>query len=154
MANSRNISGWLCAVVGITGVGLAVYLSVKSSPRMTAVDWLPQWITRWADQHGRFRNFPAFGLVALPFLLPMPSRASRIKVAISLALLIATLELIQNWIPARSPDLWDVFWAWLGLLASLMLVELVHRVRHRFKPPLSVTSATSPDVTRKNPQNR
>lgn len=134
-------------------MGLAVYLSVKSSPRMTAVDWLPQWITRWADQHGRLRNFPAFGLIALPFLLLMPSRTSRIRIVIALTSLVATLELIQNWIPARSPDIGDVFWAGLGLLAALILVELGHLVRHKLKSSRNSATATPQDATRTNPPN-
>jgi hypothetical protein len=134
MKHWRRLGIFLGLAAGILGVGLVLYLSLKSSSRMTEVNWLPAGLTRWADAHGRFRNFPAFGLIALPFLILASSRVRRFQIAGALALLVALLEVLQNWIPARSPDVWDVVWASLGLLAALAGAELLTWVFTQRRP--------------------
>jgi len=115
--------GVIC--VGVFGVGLAIFLSVKSSPNMSAVGWLPHFIIRWADSHGRLCNFPAYAMLAIPFLAIAPGRLHRAGATVLLAILVAGLEIIQLWIPTRYSDKWDVFWGWSGLLTSWAAVEMV-----------------------------
>jgi hypothetical protein len=62
---------------GIFGVGLATFLSVKSSPSMSGVGWLPHFIIHWADRHGQLCNFPAYAMLAIPFLALAPGRLQR-----------------------------------------------------------------------------
>jgi hypothetical protein len=111
------------AGVGIFGVWLAIFLSVKSSPSMSAVHWLPHFITHWADHHGQSCNFPAYAMLAIPFLALAPGRLHRAGVTVLLAILIAGLEIVQLWIPTRCSDKWDIFWGWSGLMASWVAVE-------------------------------
>lgn len=113
------------AGVGIFGVGLAIYLSVKPSPSMTAVRWLPHFMTEWANHHGQSCNFPAYALLAMPFLMLSPRVLQRALVTASLAILVASMEIAQIWIPTRFADGWDIFWGWSGLLASWAAFEVV-----------------------------
>jgi hypothetical protein len=87
--------------VGMFGVGLAIFLSVKSSHSMSAVGWLPHFITAWAGRHGRLCNFPAYSLLAISFLAFAPDRLQQACVTASLGLLVAGLEIVQLWIPTR-----------------------------------------------------
>ncbi len=41
------------------------WASLSGSPFMQSIPWIPDSIARWADQNPNFRNFPAFGLLAL-----------------------------------------------------------------------------------------
>jgi hypothetical protein len=113
------------AGLGLFGVGLAVFLSIKSSPNMSVVRWLPHFITAWADQHGRLCNFPAYGLLAISFLAIAKDRWQRTGVTISLALLVAGLEIVQLWIPSRVADKWDIFWGCAGLVTSWAAFEVM-----------------------------
>jgi len=124
----QHITAWIrlgITCVGVFGVGLAIFLSVKSSPSMSAVGWLPHFITHWADRHGRSCNFPAYAMLAIPFLTIAPGRLHRAGATVLLAILVAGLEIIQLWIPTRYSDKWDVFWGWSGLLTSWAAVEMV-----------------------------
>jgi len=121
--------------VGTFGIGLAVFLSIKSSPSMSAVDWLPHFLTHWADRHGRLCNFPAYALLALPFLLCARHGWQRAWVVAGLAVLIAALEIVQLWIPSRVADKWDVFWGCSGLLASWSAIELIPRILFKTSAP-------------------
>jgi hypothetical protein len=122
--------------MGLFGLGLAIFLSVKSSPCMSAVRWLPHFITAWADRHGRLCNFPAFAMLAIPFLAFAPGLLNRACVTASLAIFVAALEIFQIWIPTRSADEWDVFWGWSGLLTSWAVFEATQLMlrgnRHSF----------------------
>jgi hypothetical protein len=129
--NNRTSTSWFrlgIICVGIFGVGLAIFLSVKSSPSMSAVGWLPHFITHWADRHGQLCNLPAYAMLAIPFLAVAPGRLHRTCVVFSLAILVAGLEIVQLWIPTRCSDKWDVFWGWSGLLTSWVAVELVEAI--------------------------
>jgi hypothetical protein len=64
-------------------------------------------------------------MLAIPFLALAPDRLQRAGVKVLLAILIAGLEIVQLWIPARCSDKWDVFWGWSGLLTSWAAVEMV-----------------------------
>ena len=102
-------------LVGVIGVALAIFLSVRSSPTLTTVWWLPHFVSHWADRHGVFRNFPAYAILAVPFLMITPGILQRACVIASLAVVAALLEVIQLWIPTRFADLGDIFWSWAGL---------------------------------------
>lgn len=113
---------------GLVGVAPAVFLSIRPSPALSTVRWLPHFISQWADRHGWFCNFPAYGALAVPFLVITPNIVGRACVVASLAALVAALEIIQLWIPTRSADLWDIFWGWSGLLTAWAIFEIVNRL--------------------------
>lgn len=119
----RYFAFWLW-VVGLAAGGLAIYLSVKPSPEMSAVHWLPARITHWADQHGRLCNLPAYALLAIPFLAMGRSPQKRLVISLGLVAFIALLELAQRWIPSRTSDGWDILWGGTGVFAVQSLIEL------------------------------
>jgi len=108
--------GLLC--MGLVGLGLVTFLSLRSSPALATVHWMPGTIARWADTHGRFCNFPAYGLLAVPFLLIASSLRQQATVVIALALLIVAFELVQLYLPRRTCDPGDIACGWAGLLAA------------------------------------
>jgi hypothetical protein len=125
---------WLyagCLAIGLFGAGLAIYLSVKSSSRMETVHWLPHGIIKWADHHGRFCNFPAYALLALPFMAVCSGLRNRLRVSLVLILLVASMEVVQLGIPTRHSDLWDVFWGGAGIFAVQAVFELSSRWKFR-----------------------
>ena len=114
----------VCVGVGLFGTGLAIYLSVKSSSRMEDVHWLPHCITHWADHHGRFCNFPAYAILALPFLALVSGTRNRLRVSLVLVSLVALMEVVQLWIPTRHSDVWDVIYGGSGILTVQAVFEL------------------------------
>lgn len=117
--------GMLCA--GLAGIGLVVFLSLRSSPALTTVKWMPRTIANWADRHGRFCNFPAYGLVALPFFFIATTTRQKAWTFALLALLIASLEICQLAIPARYCDIWDIVWGCAGLLTAWVICDALKK---------------------------
>jgi hypothetical protein len=123
---------WLARAMllaGAIGVALAIYLSVRHSPAMTTVRWLPRFIAVWADHHGRFCNFPAYAMLAVPFLMVTTGALRRACVAALLVVFVALLELVQLWIPTRVADLWDIVWGGAGILAVWGIFEAVRKLK-------------------------
>ena len=112
--------------IGLFGTGLAIYLSVKSSSRMEDVRWLPHWITQWADHHGRFCNFPAYAILAFPFLALCSGTRTRLRVSFLLIFLVALMEVVQLWRPTRHSDVWDIIYGGSGILSVLLGFELYY----------------------------
>jgi glycopeptide antibiotics resistance protein len=126
----------LCA--GVVGIGLVIFLSLRSSPAISSVRWVPGIISHWADRHGRACNFPAYGMLAVPFLMITSTFRQQARVIGLLALLIISLEFAQRAIPTRVCDLGDVAWGWAGLVAAWVICEAFKRFRlalgSKFKP--------------------
>jgi hypothetical protein len=112
-------------VAGMTGLLLGIYLSVRPSPALATVWWLPHFISRWADHHGILRNFPAYAMLAVPFLMVATGVRQRAYAVAFLAIFAALMEIIQLWIPTRFADMRDIVWSWAGLLAAWGLFEAV-----------------------------
>ena len=110
-------------LVGLCGVTLAAYLSLRRSSWLGSIHWIPRWLARWSDHHGNIRNFPAFFAMALPFLFALRCARIRIWTMLALGAVAALLELSQRFIPTRSASLDDVFASWAGLLVAWALVE-------------------------------
>jgi hypothetical protein len=105
----------LVFLIGVAGSALAIFLSLRASPATSTVSWLPKTITHWADGHGQSCNFPAYGVLALTFLAIAPNVRRQAQVVLGLFGLIASMEVIQFWIPKRTCDPGDIFWGWLGV---------------------------------------
>ena len=116
-------------LAGAIGVTLAIYLSVRPYPAVTTVRWLPRFIAVWADHHGRFCNFPAYAMLAVPFLMVTTNTLRRACVVALLVVFVALLELVQLWIPTRVADLRDIFWGGAGILAVWGIFEAVIKLR-------------------------
>jgi hypothetical protein len=112
-------------LAGMIGVMMGIYLSVRPSPALATVWWLPHFISLWADHHGVLRNFPAYAMLAFPFLMMTPGVLQRACAVAFLAVFAALMEIIQLWIPTRFADMRDILWSWIGLLAAWGLFEAV-----------------------------
>ena len=116
--------GKVLLLTALIGLGAGLYLSCRPSPAFSTIRWLPHWFSKWADRHGVFRNFPAYALLATPFLILTRNHAGqRAGIMIFLAILAAALEVVQLWIPPRVADVKDVLTSWAGLLAVWGLFE-------------------------------
>lgn len=113
--------------IGLAGIGLAAFLSLRSSPAISTVRWIPQWLSHWADAHGRFDNFPAYGLVSLPFYLISSHFGTQLSIFLALATFVVLLECVQILIPSRHCDGYDMVWGILGVLAAWMAVGLLRK---------------------------
>ncbi len=108
---------------GLIGIGVVTFLSLRSSPAISTVWWMPAVIAHWADSNGRFDNFPAYGLMGVPFFLIASTFRRQAWTIAILSLLIVSLELTQLALPMRHCDIWDMFWGCLGLLAAWAICE-------------------------------
>lgn len=141
----RVLSRWLlkiaikalragCIVATIFGVASAIYLTDRRSSDIETIRWLPNSlhnIAHWADYHGRFRNVPAYALLALPTLILLRTRASRARGILILALFAMVMEYTQLFIPTRFFEWQDITESWVGLVATWSLVEAAHSTLKR-----------------------
>jgi hypothetical protein len=95
---------------------------------LSEVPWLPAGVARWADSYGRFRNFPAYATLALPFMLGSNGRRARARAFRWLALFGAAVEAAQYFIPTRWCEWQDVAWSWAGLAATWLATEVGFKV--------------------------
>jgi hypothetical protein len=116
-----------CWVAGAIGIACGTYLTLKKSSMLQEVWWLPGGVARWADEYGRFRNFPAYAVLALPFMIAANGRRARFNAFRWLALFGAVVEALQYFIPTRWCEWQDVAWSWAGLLATWIVVELGYK---------------------------
>jgi glycopeptide antibiotics resistance protein len=118
--------GWkwpmkICLCAGLIGIGLVTFLSLRSSPAVSTVKWMPRIVAHWADRHGRFCNFPAYGLLAVPFLMIASTIRRQAWVVAMLAALIFLLEIAQLAVPTRFCDIGDMACGWAGLLVAWII---------------------------------
>ena len=117
---------WAVATIaaGLIGCACAVYLSLRGTGRLSTVPWMPHGIGQWADDHGRFRNLPAYFLLACPFLLMARHRRSRFRTMLAIGGFGTVLELAEYFVPVRMVEWQDIAWTWAGAAAAWALVEI------------------------------
>lgn len=133
-------SGWrwwaaLSAGIGAAGVLMAIYLTLRPSSVLGTIPWFPAAVARWGDEYGRFRNFPAYALLALPCLIPCRRLTARAWTAAALAVLGGGLECAQWFIDTRWFEYQDIAWSWAGVLAAWAAVETVLTLRRNALNP-------------------
>lgn len=109
----------------LLGLAALAYLSLRPSPWIEEVVWVPSSISRWADRHGILRNtaaFFVFGLFVFAFL------GRRWFHAAALCLFATAIEVAQLWIPHRAYDPKDIAAGVAGILAAWLLVCGVCRI--------------------------
>ena len=121
----------LLALLSILLCVAIALVTLETSPRMTAVPWIPRFIARWADAEPTFRNFPPYALAtllstltALTWIRPRTRRRGLLVILGMLcfwALLGTGLECAQLWLPYRKFDLLDITWSVVGALAGSTL---------------------------------
>lgn len=111
------------AILAVCGIAAALDLALRQSGILQLVEWLPEPIARWADAHGRFRNFPAFSLLALPFLCFARRTWTRAIITAALAVFATLLELAQYFRPQRWVEWQDIAWSCAGLAVAWLIFE-------------------------------
>jgi VanZ family protein len=116
---------------------LVLYFSLRPSPALSEIVWLPRWLAVWADRHGDLRTgVPYLGMSllislcitlydqALPSVL-VPSSARRIAFLVfscgTLFALLVLTEIVQYWMPQRWARWQDVFWGGTGILVGIFI---------------------------------
>jgi hypothetical protein len=124
----------LVVVCAVLGSACAIYLSCRSSSSLASVPWIPRAIGEWADQHGRIRNFPAYFLLACPFLLIGRETYSRVWATIGVGVFGTGLEWAEVFFPGRWVEWQDIAWSWAGAVTALLCFEGGRRVLERVWP--------------------
>jgi len=109
-------------------VGVVAYFSLRASPNLSDIAWLPRGITRWLDSPAGSNirtGIPFLFLGLISFLVRPGSLLSRIFIPV-LFLLPLAVELAQFFLPRRCPDVRDVLWAWAGGSLGILIASLLH----------------------------
>ena len=112
-----------CKIAIVCGICLGAYLCLRPSGALQTVSWLPDFVAKWADQHGRLRNLPAFALLTAPILIVSNGRSARLKAVVGVAAFSASLECAQYFIPTRMFEWQDIFWSWIGVVLAWSAFE-------------------------------
>lgn len=108
--------------------GGVLWCALAPSPDLVNIQWMPRWIGKWADANPTFRNFPAFGILAIVFYAGGcvwfdPQRgAGRLALAfvaaVSTSAVALALETMQTQLPGRFFDPDDIAWSMAGALTG------------------------------------
>lgn len=106
--------GWL-VFVAVLACAVIAFLTLRTSPYVGELPFIPSWLGVWADSHGNLRNLPAFFLLTL-FLVPA---LGRLHAGLLAAILSITLELAQLLRPGRTFDWADICWSLVGVVLAV-----------------------------------
>ena len=135
---------WIAAAVTFVGAGCAVYLCFRGSGELKTVPWLPRAVGEWADQHGRFRNLPAFFLLACPAMLALRDAAPRWQAALALGTFGTLLECGERFVPGRWVEWQDVAWSWAGVGLAWLLFTAIPPLAARCNFPRPLQRSAKP----------
>lgn len=119
-------------VAAAAGSACAIYLSFRATGDLSSLPWIPESIGRWADDHGRLRNLPAYFLLTLPVLFAVRSAVGRLIAAVAVSLFGTLLELGEFFVPQRMVEWQDVAWTWAGAFAAWAAFETARVLAERF----------------------
>lgn len=116
----------LICLLGLGGL-LIAYLSLRPSPSLSELSWLPSWLGEWADAPGNGDRRTAIPFFLLSGYLAMECclvfRASKARAhtvwllgASGLLLLLGMMEGLQLILPTRSASAFDLAWGSFGIL--------------------------------------
>jgi len=120
------------AFLGLAAVLVGgVWCALAPSPDLHLIPWLPKAIASWANEYPAFRNFPAFGVVAMSLYFCVfswfkkPHRQRLIGLAFFCSIVVSLfgvlLECLQIWLPTRFFDPYDIAWSIAGAFAGSIL---------------------------------
>ena len=107
------------------GLGALAYLSLRPSPFLTEIGWIPRWLSQWADHHGVLRNAVAFLALGL-FVFTWVGR--RPPHALALAAFAIVIEVPQIWLPQRVFDGRDIGASLGGIGLAWLLVWVARQL--------------------------
>jgi hypothetical protein len=125
----------LVAFLGLAGVfGVVLWCALAPTPDLVNIEWMPKWLGKWADANPTFRNFPAFGILAMVFYAAGfawfdPRRgagqcALAFIAAVTASFAAVAMEVAQVRLPGRFFDPDDIAWSMAGALTGAFVVWL------------------------------
>ena len=124
-ARRRFISSRLAlAFVGIIGVACALYLTFRADSDLHSVPYMPRALGDWLERNGRFRNFPAYAMLAVPYLLLFRTLRRRALAMLLLAIFGSALEALQYFLPSRWCEWQDAALSVAGVAAAWVAFAL------------------------------
>ena len=122
---------WIFNLIVLFAILATIHCALAQSPDLQQIPWLPRAIASWANDYPAFRNFPAFGVVAMSLYFCVFSWLQQVhpKRLLGLALLCSIgvslfgvlLECLQIWLPTRFFDPYDIAWSIAGAFAGSIL---------------------------------
>ena len=122
---------WIFNLIVLFAILATIHCALAQSPDLQQIPWLPRAIASWANDYPAFRNFPAFGVVAMSLYFCVFSWLQQVhpKRLLGLALLCSIvvslfgvlLECLQLFLPARVFDPYDILWSIAGAFAGSIL---------------------------------
>jgi small-conductance mechanosensitive channel len=139
-------------------IGFILYVTFRSSPKITEIPWFPTFLAVWFDEHDEIRHLIGYGvLAALTFWVRFDFsdsrhrflrklRTSRYRTGRlgALFVMIYLLELTQLPLQHRDFDWMDIVNGWAGVLLA-WLVWLVFKVRQRRRRRLERERTRAPE---------
>jgi len=108
--------------------GVVLWCALAPTPDLANIEWIPRWIGKWADANPTFRNFPAFGILAMGFFAAGfvwfdPQRgagqcALAFIGAVTASFAAVAMEVAQVRLPGRFFDPDDIAWSIAGALTG------------------------------------
>ena len=118
-------------VLALFAILATIHCALAPSPDLHNVPWLPKAIATWANEYPAFRNFPAFGIVAMSLYfcvfswLKQPHSERLLGLAFFCSIVVSLfgvlLECLQIWLPTRFFDPYDILWSIAGAFAGSIL---------------------------------
>ena len=113
---------------------VVLWCALAPTPDLVRIDWMPRWLGNWADAKPTFRNFPAFGILAMVFYAMGfawfdPSRgagqcALAFISAMTASFAAVAVEVAQVRLPGRFFDPDDIAWSMAGALCGAFVAWL------------------------------
>lgn len=131
-------------VLFLATIGFILYVTFRSSPKITDIPWFPNSLAVWFDEHDEIRHLIGYGVLAAltfwvrfdfsdsRFRLVRKFRTSRYRTGRlgALFVLIYLLELAQLPLPDRDFDWMDIINGWIGVVLA-WIIWLVFKLRQR-----------------------
>ena len=119
---------------------LTAYLTLRPSPILNELPWLPDWLGHWADANGDLRTAVPFFLLSLLWAvggrrLRGRSWARRwVSGFAGIWLLLLVTESLQLLIPSRNFSLLDIAWGTIGFaIGGLLGLSILHYLGTRYE---------------------
>tara|TARA_R110002049_G_scaffold195112_1_gene364189 strand:- start:13723 stop:14178 length:456 start_codon:yes stop_codon:yes gene_type:complete len=122
------------------GVFLTLFFSWRTSPHVTELSLIPDWLSNWTDHSSNGQKRTAVPFIGLGLLMgvyiPLIKK-SNIKIWvfawIVLSLIVAIAEAGQYFLPKRVVDMGDIAWGTIGGAIGLTVSYLAHTLFCRIK---------------------
>lgn len=125
----KKVPALLALLAFLVLAAATLYLSLRSSPLMVGVLWIPPAVASWADHNSDLRTAVPYALLA--FLVPWIGGWIKLRYCapfgfLALTLLLAATESSQFLLEKRSPSWLDIGWGMAGIAGGTAIGLLAH----------------------------